>query len=258
MNWLTFFDESTDIATPEQAQKLAAISMDAMRNPGKARPVGECVIGEAARQFWDLSSQCATLSARRRFIQEMDKFTASVVQQAQDRAQNYIRNIDDYLLLRRDTIGAKPSFVLLEFKLNLPDEVFEDLVIQRLVNICVDMIILSNDMYSFNVEQARRDDHNIVTTLMHHENLDLEEAMKWIRDYASKLVQNFMDALNYVPYFGEEIQGDVKRYLDGLGNWVRANDSWSLECRRYFATGGMEIQQSRKAVLLPWLVSYLQ
>ncbi|KAG6895365.1 hypothetical protein C0992_001627, partial [Termitomyces sp. T32_za158] len=86
----------------------------------------------------------ASIGARRRFIEALDKFTAAVAGQAQDRAQNYIRNIDEYFLIRRDTLGAGPAFAVLEFGLNLPDEVFEDPVIRTLTNVCIDLIILGN------------------------------------------------------------------------------------------------------------------
>ncbi|KAG6884726.1 hypothetical protein C0993_008707, partial [Termitomyces sp. T159_Od127] len=45
------FDEYTDISTPREAQQLATIIVDAMRNPEKARPADECVAGEVARQY---------------------------------------------------------------------------------------------------------------------------------------------------------------------------------------------------------------
>ena len=88
---------------------------------------------------------------------------------------------------------------------------------------------------------------------MHQENLSLNEAMKWIGDYYSKLVHKFLNDLRRVPYFGQEFQDEVIRYLDGLGNWVRANDCWHFESHRYFMTSGLEIQQSRTVVLLPRL-----
>jgi hypothetical protein len=50
MNLFFLFDEYTDVADPNEAQRLAAIVMDAIRNPDKPRPLGECVVGEAARQ----------------------------------------------------------------------------------------------------------------------------------------------------------------------------------------------------------------
>ncbi|KAG5349995.1 hypothetical protein C0989_000805 [Termitomyces sp. Mn162] len=173
--------------------------------------------------------------ARRRFIEGLYKFTTAVVDQAHDRDKNYIKNVDEYFLVRRNTIGAMPAFAVLEFSLNLPDEVFED-----------------PDIYSYNVEQARGDaNHNLVTILMHHKNLSLAETMKWIGDYASKIVSEFLDDLNHVPSFGEGVECDLERYLYGIANWVRANDCWSFECRRYFETNGLQIQQTRKVDLLP-------
>ncbi|KAG6899722.1 hypothetical protein C0993_007529 [Termitomyces sp. T159_Od127] len=138
------YDEYTDAATPREAQQLATMVMDAMRHPEKARPSGECVIGEVARQFWNLSSKSVSEGARRRFLKSFDEYTISVVQQAQDRAQKLIRNIDDYFTARLDTSGAKPALGVLEFGLDLPDQVFEDPVIQRLINASVNMIILTN------------------------------------------------------------------------------------------------------------------
>ncbi|KAG6867759.1 hypothetical protein C0993_011582 [Termitomyces sp. T159_Od127] len=226
--------------------------MEALQDPKKSRPPGECVIGEVVRQFSEISMKCATESARRRFIAKFDLYTAAVVQEAHDRAENHIRGIDDYFLVRRETVGAIPSFVLLHFELDLPDEVFEDPVIQRLENTTTDMISLCNDMCSYNVEQAHGNDgHNIITIVMHHMQLDLREAMRWAGDYHSRLEKSFLADVETVPSFGEELDVKVRRYVDGLGNWIRANQCWHFETTRYFGANGLEIQESRRVVLLP-------
>lgn len=95
-------------------------------------------------RFWELSMKCATPSARLRFVEMFDKYAASVVEQAKDRALNHIRTIEDYFPVRHDTIGTKPSFVLLHFSLDLPDRVFDNPAIVRLTNACIDMLILGN------------------------------------------------------------------------------------------------------------------
>ncbi|KAG5350946.1 hypothetical protein C0989_008523 [Termitomyces sp. Mn162] len=252
MNLFFAFDAYTDIAVPHEAQQLASIVMDGLRNPDKPRPSGESVIGEIARQFSKISMKCASEIARRRFIAKFDMYTAAVVQETIDRAENHIRSIDDYFLVRRHTIGAMPSFVLLHFELELPEEVFEDPVIQRLENASADMISLCNDICSYNIEQARGNDyHNIVTIAMHHEQLGLKEAMRWAGDYYLKLEKDFLADMKSVPSFGKTLDVEVRRYVDGLGNWVRANECWHFESPRYFGTSGLEIQQSRRVVLLP-------
>ena len=77
----------------------------------------------------------------------VESFTAyleSVVHQATDRDDNRFRTIDDYLELRRENIGARPSFVPMELDLELPDNVFYHPVIVELSVYIADLIILDN------------------------------------------------------------------------------------------------------------------
>jgi hypothetical protein len=81
-----------------------------------------------------------------------DLYLDSVVQQAEDRTHNLIRDIKSYFDVRRDTIGAKPSFAINEIHLNIPDEVMEDPIIKTLTSTSIDMLIIGNDLCSYNVE----------------------------------------------------------------------------------------------------------
>lgn len=76
----------------------------------------------------------------------------AIVQQSVDRNSNHIRDLDSYFELRRDTIGAKPAFAIMEMYLNIPDEVLEHPVIQKLYVSSIDLVIISNDIYSYKVE----------------------------------------------------------------------------------------------------------
>ena len=50
MNLFFVFDEKSDLVDAEEARKQADIIMDALRNPTHARPDGEWVGGEVAKQ----------------------------------------------------------------------------------------------------------------------------------------------------------------------------------------------------------------
>lgn len=50
MNFVFAYDEFADVLGKDGAQRQADIVMDALRNPNKARPQDEPVIGEVARQ----------------------------------------------------------------------------------------------------------------------------------------------------------------------------------------------------------------
>lgn len=66
------------------------------------------------------------------------------MQQAEDRSESHIRDIASYIEVRRNTIGAKPSFALLELDMDIPDEVFQNGAIQELTMATIDMLCLGN------------------------------------------------------------------------------------------------------------------
>jgi hypothetical protein len=109
------------------------------------------------------------------------------------------------------------------------------------------------DIASYNLEQARGDDnHNIITTVMHQNKTDIQGAMNWVSNYHKELEAKFMDLYeNAIPKFDEPVDTKLARYVDGLGNWVRAGDQWGFESERYFGKKGPEIEKTRWVTLLP-------
>ena len=86
----------------------------------------------------------ASESSQRRFIKTYDDYCQSVVQQAADRDQKHIRDVESYFDNRRENIGAKPSFALMEMDMNLPDESLGHPVVVDLTTWAIDMIIIGN------------------------------------------------------------------------------------------------------------------
>ena len=66
------------------------------------------------------------------------------MQQAIDRSGHRIRDIKGYFDIRRKTIGAIPSFPLLELGLDIPDEVISHPAIQEMILASTDMISITN------------------------------------------------------------------------------------------------------------------
>ncbi len=50
MNVFFVFDEYSDVEDEKTVQRFADIIMDALRDPRKPRPAGECLVGEITRQ----------------------------------------------------------------------------------------------------------------------------------------------------------------------------------------------------------------
>ena len=76
----------------------------------------------------------------------MDLFFKAVTIQARDRAAGVIPDLEDYVVMRRNTSGCKPSWALIEYAngLDLPDEVMEHQVIQNLDDATNDLVTWSN------------------------------------------------------------------------------------------------------------------
>ncbi len=88
-----------------------------------------------------------------RFLESFQQYTDSVVQRSADKTKNRIRQTREYFELRRDTIASKPQFCTLQIDLDLPDSVFRDIPqIEALEGVCTDMMIICNDLCSYNVE----------------------------------------------------------------------------------------------------------
>ncbi|KAF8999489.1 isoprenoid synthase domain-containing protein [Cyathus striatus] len=128
---------------------------------------------------------------------------------------NHIRTIREYFDARRIIIGAKPSFAI--------DEM-----------------------------QARGDElHNLVTVVMHQLKLNVQEPIDWIAELSDNITNKFLDDYRKVPSWGPEIDEDVQKYVDALGNWVRANTQWCFESHRHFGKDGLYIMREITIELLP-------
>ncbi|KAG1732863.1 isoprenoid synthase domain-containing protein [Suillus paluster] len=251
INVFIIVDEYTDVENAAVTEAMVGIVIDALHHPHKIRPEGECILGEIVRQFWARTIQTASMSSQRHFLDSYTAYLRAVVVEALDRDEAHCRSIDDYIKLRRDTVAAKPAIAIHEMGMDLPDEVFYHPAIAALAECIAELMLIDNDMISYNREQARDENHNLITIVMLELGLDRSGAMAWAARYHTEVEKRFMDGLAKVPSWGPSIDVLVKEYLDGIATWARGNHSWSYETQRYLGTRGPEIQRTRLVTLLP-------
>ncbi|KAK4445273.1 terpenoid synthase [Podospora aff. communis PSN243] len=246
------FDEYSDVEDKAVTKQMADILMDAIRNPDKPRPQGECCLGEMTRQFWSRGRQTSTAMGERHLIETMQQYVDGVVLQSDDRTRDRLRTIDSYWPVRRHTSGCLPAYALTELELEMPEEVYRHPLLERIRECAVYIVSTANDVYSYPVERARGHAlHNLVTVVMHQMGLSPQAAIDWIADWVDGIVQDFLQCRADLPSWGPEIDAQVNKYVDGLGAWVRGNDHWSFESQRYFGTAGTEIRRTRQIYMLP-------
>ena len=99
------------------------------------------------------------LAGIERFISGFDAYMKSVIVEAEDRVTGNLRTVNDYIILRRDTCAAKPTFSCLGLGLHIPNEVFENPFIISLLENATDLILISNVSYSILFDGGEPDTH---------------------------------------------------------------------------------------------------
>ncbi|KAJ7854637.1 isoprenoid synthase domain-containing protein [Mycena leptocephala] len=218
----------------------------------KERPAHEIRLGRATQEFWTLAVKTASPTSQKHFIESFTGYLDAIIQEADDRDADAVLTIANYLDIRARNIAAYPAFVPCELHLDLPDDIFHHPIITELRGIVAQLLVLNNDLMSYNKEQAvGRDQYNIITVLTQQDDtMDLEGATTWVSAYHHKLQADFRDGLRRMPSFGAERDAQVQEYLGHLANWPRAQDCWNFESQRYFGSKGSEIQVTRRVPLL--------
>lgn len=109
------------------------------------------------------------------------------------------------------------------------------------------------DVFSYNVEQARGDTHNMIVIVMQTQGLSLQEAVDFVGDMCKQSIDRFVQAKARLPSFdcGGRIDREVAQYVKGLEDWIVGTLHWSFESTRYFGTIGHIAKKTRVVELLP-------
>ncbi|KAF8175946.1 terpenoid synthase [Mycena galopus ATCC 62051] len=246
------FDEYTDQGDEVFVRQAAEIVKGALRNPLKPRPAGEFPIGEIFRQFLARTVSTCTPAVQERIVETQCLAMDGQLQQCLDRYNNFARNSEDYLAIRLHSSSMLPSYAIMELDINVPDEVHSHPILENLRIWGFKLICIDNDIFSYNIERARGQAlHNWVTLTALERNIGIQEAVDYLGTLHDQIKASFLDAAQNLPSWGEPIDTEVRRYVDGIGNWVRANYEWSFESRRYFDTHAAEVRRTLQLTMLP-------
>ncbi|KAG7291137.1 hypothetical protein NEMBOFW57_001148 [Staphylotrichum longicolle] len=136
--------------------------------------------------------------------------------------------------------------------MEIPDNIREHPTLIELETMASDLIIISNDVLSYNKEQAVGDDeHNIITVIMKQFDLDVQEAMDKAGEIVRQRIEGFNVLYQQLPRYVGPVDLDVQKLVDGIANCVSGNLHWSYESQRYFGTRGPTVRETRIVGLLP-------
>lgn len=252
MHLLFTIDDYTDDAPVEVVRLYAEIVMDAVNNPIKPRPSDEVVLGVIAQQFWALGVKSASSTSQKHFVESLKHYVDALVQEAEDRHHHRVRNVEEYFDIRRWNIGIYMVYAMLELSYDMPDDVFNHPTVAALRSAGRDLMIMDNDLASYNKEQAlEKHPHNILVCVMNEQKCDLHDALSWVEDTYRSTRNKFLMLWTEIPLWGPEMDVIASHYLHGIANWVRGNECWNFESERYFGANDRDVRQHRMVLLMP-------
>jgi len=236
--WAFSFDDLSDEgelqSKPERVQVGVDISMDVLNNPDAPPPQLKYAV--MLHDIWRRMRAIATSGACNRFYRAFDRWTKAQVEQARLRSDSIIPSVEEFILLRRYTIGAEMVEALIEFSLDIkiPEWVWDDPVLVGISRAVIDILTWPNDLISFNKEQADNDYQNLVVCIMLQHNIDVQGAVDIATKMIAQRVADYVDLKRRLPSFGPDIDGELARYLKALEHFTQGTVAWYYASPRYF------------------------
>ncbi|VDB89812.1 unnamed protein product [Peniophora sp. CBMAI 1063] len=253
INMLFVLDEVSDKQSGVDARKTGDVFVKALREP-------EWDDGsDVSRMTKEFRARFVPTCGPRSFsrlLQHCVDYVACFAREAELRETQTVLDPLSYRDLRRGNSAVRVCFGLYEYALgiDLPDEVFENDTFRSLYWAAVDMTWWANDIYSYDMEQAKgHTGNNVLTVLMQAHGLNLQDAST----YAGKAYEEFMrtylgakEDLCAHSFGDAQLDKDVDRFIEGIENWPIGNIIWCFETVRYFPQPE-EVKKTRLVVLRP-------
>ncbi|KAI1789480.1 terpenoid synthase [Ganoderma leucocontextum] len=256
-NIFFLIDEYTDVEAAPMVCEMIGACIDALHNRSKPRPHGEVILGEVVRQFWERGQRTVPHQTGKPFVASFTDYLHSVRAEREACDSGGVLTTDAYLAIRQDNIGVPTLSVLGGLFLLVPDHMYDNPLLTRMTRLVSEIIIIDNDIVSYNREQATGvGDFNIVTTTMHHHNLNLNDAVRSLVERNAQLDAQYLqfhrEFCSILERHGDADEASrIRRYLAHMGNLRRAHWCWSFECGRYFGERGSTYAKTQMVPLIP-------
>ncbi|MBW8686935.1 terpene synthase family protein [Chitinophaga rhizophila] len=185
----------------------------------------------AVSDFWKRIRKLGNLGWQVRFIESLQQAFAANLWRIETVSRGHLPTVDDYMKWRPLFSGASFFAHLLEAieGFTLPDYVFLDATVKKLIRLCSNTICWANDLFSFNKELEQGDEINLVMLIRKRENCTLEEAIAAAVAIHDEQVRQFQYYSHRLPLFGASTDGQLARYIGALSVMMKGNIEWSTK-----------------------------
>ncbi|QBZ64943.1 hypothetical protein PoMZ_06644 [Pyricularia oryzae] len=201
----------------------------------------------------DLTSSFILVSRmplQNRYKKCMEEYINGILQQVDVSSFDASLDADLYLHFRRKSVGLRPCHALLEYAcgIQIPDHVMAHPAIQECMAVSIDLVLLQNDILSYKKEQASNVIHNLIH-IYRNQGMTAQEAFDQAGNLIVRAIRRWHLAQLDLPIWGEKIDKEVQRYLQGCLDSCVGSLNWSFTTGRYFGDQGDEIRKTRVLTL---------
>ena len=234
-HWVVVFDDQFDEGhlshnlAAAQAEIDRAIAVIDDVNPDKFIAMSEDPVRYALQSIWSRIKERSSKQTQDHWREmHLHYFTGLLDQvKTQSEGRVFTRDVQEYMRMRRDTIGAYPAIALTEFAvgIDLPKKVLSHPSLQECMAVSVDLVLLVNDILSYTKDLKLGVDHNLIS-LLTQQGLSTQQALNRIGSMLDECYRRWYIALAGLPPYGENIDRPILRFVDACRNVALGNLYW--------------------------------
>ncbi|MDZ8257158.1 terpene synthase family protein [Nostoc sp. ChiQUE01b] len=247
-SWLFIWDDQcdmSDLGQQPQALKLFHQRFIEVLN-GAELTSNDIHLSYALSDLRQRMLQIGSIKWFHHFVFSFEEYFAGCVQEASNRAQEIIPDIDTYIRIRNLSSAGDLTVVLIEFcnQLLIPNILRQHEIFKKLKEKTINILAWCNDIFSYSREMASGDVHNLVLVLYYQQQLPLEIAIKRAIDIHDQEVRELLELEACLPSFGEEVDAELAKYISGMYAWIRGNLDWYFNSDRYQTIERLELVET--------------
>jgi terpene synthase-like protein len=249
-SWLFLCDDQLDQRAlgrqPEYVRVFQDHLFSVLQNPDFSLASSWEPVALALYDVWQRAVQLTSPVWQQRFSHHLAELFAAACLEAEDRAHKHIRNVQDYIKIRRVDSAVYSQFDMIELAghVEIPTEIYEGPSLGAILQDAVDIICWTNDVYSLQKELVHGEISNLVLSIQHEQGCSLQEAVNQACTMVETRTRRFQELVQQFSGSPAEGDQDVHAFLASVEILLRGNLDWSRETGRYTWVEDLESGQS--------------
>lgn len=155
--------------------------------------------------------------------------------------QKHFTTPDEMLAMRRRSVCVASLFALVEFghRWDISEDAIEHPAVKEIEAIGIDLTFMHNDLLSYPKEESEGVSHNLVA-MYRASGMTAQDAINHIGQLIEARHRQMDFMVSQLPSWTPLIDKEIRKYVQGIKNVVKANLYWSFESGRFLTEAQKE------------------